>query len=167
MQWKQPSRTQNFIFTHFIITFIKRSVAWLNYTSHIQNRVLKYTAIWNKTMFSKADNYINEGCFQSTSSCGKYTYIGDLYLQKILILLYSLWNTEAAILVKIPLDANFLAFHWQSRFCVNEYIAKIDTKIICNIFSGRFDVHLQVIQPILKFQYLISFIKYPQVRHLK
>ena len=50
---------------------------------------------------------------------------------------------------------------------MNEYIAKIDTKIICNIFSGRFDVHLQVIQPILKFQYLISFIKYPQVRHLK
>ena len=40
-------------------------------------------------------------------------------------------------------------------------------KIIGNIFSGRFDVHLQEIQPILKFQYLISLIKYPQVRHLK
>ena len=34
-------------------------------------------------------------------------------------------------------------------------------------FSGRIDVHLQVIQPILKFLYLISLIKYPQVRHLK
>ena len=29
---------------------------------------------------------------------------------------------------------------------MNEYIAKIYTKIIGNIFSGRFDVHLQVIQ---------------------
>ena len=50
---------------------------------------------------------------------------------------------------------------------MNKYIAKIYTKTICNIFSGRFDVHLQVIQPILKFPYLISLIKYPQVRHLK
>ena len=33
---------------------------------------------------------------------------------------------------------------------MNEYIAKMYTKLICNIFSGRFDVHLQVIQPILK-----------------
>ena len=45
---------------------------------------------------------------------------------------------------------------------MNEYIAKINTKIIGNIFSGRFDVHLQVIQPILKFPYLISLIKYPK-----
>ena len=50
---------------------------------------------------------------------------------------------------------------------MNGYIAKINTKIIGNIFSGRFDVHLQVIQPILKFSCLISLIKYPQVRHLK
>ena len=27
---------------------------------------------------------------------------------------------------------HFLAFHRQSRFCLNEYIAKIHTKIICN-----------------------------------
>ena len=33
---------------------------------------------------------------------------------------------------------------------MNVNIAKIYTKIICNIFSSRFDVHLQVIQPILK-----------------
>ena len=44
---------------------------------------------------------------------------------------------------------------------MNEYKAKIHTKIICIIFSDRFDVHLQVIQPILKFPYLISLIKYP------
>ena len=33
---------------------------------------------------------------------------------------------------------------------MNEYIAKIYMKIICNIFSGRFDVHLQVILQILQ-----------------
>ena len=32
-------------------------------------------------MFSKADNNMNEECFQFASLCGKYTYIGDLYLQ--------------------------------------------------------------------------------------
>ena len=50
---------------------------------------------------------MNEGCFQSGSLCGKYPCIGDLYLQKILILLYILKNTEATILVKILLDATF------------------------------------------------------------
>ena len=124
-------------------------------------------------MFSKADNYMNDGCFQSASSRGKHPYIGELYLQQFLILLYILWNTEAVILVKILLDATFSAIHWQSnkvaksRFCVNECIAKISTKIIGNIFSGLLDVHLQVIQPILKFQHLTTLIKYPQVRHLK
>ena len=33
---------------------------------------------------------------------------------------------------------------------MNEYIAKIYTKIIGNIFSGRFDVHLQVKTAYLK-----------------
>ena len=85
-------------------------------------------------MFSKADNYMNEGCFQPASSCDKYPYIGDLYLLKSLILLDILWNTEAAILVTIHLMLHFMEFHWQSRFCINEYIAKFFTKIICNIF---------------------------------
>ena len=40
------------------------------------------------------------------------------------------------------------------------------TKIIGNFFSGRFDVHLQVIHSILTFPYLIALTKYPQVRHL-
>ena len=57
---------------------------------------------------------------------------------------------------------HFLVFIRQRRLCINEYIAKIYTKIICNIFSGRFDVHLQVVQSILKFPYLISSIKYPK-----
>ena len=41
------------------------------------------------------------------SSCGKYLYIGDLYLQIFLILLDIVWNSEAVILVKILLDATF------------------------------------------------------------
>ena len=119
-------------------------------------------------MFAKADNYMNEGCFQSASLCGKYPYIGDLYLQRFLVLLYILWNTEAAILVKILPDDTFLAFHSQRRLCVNEYIAKkLYENYLSRFFSGRFDVHLQVIQPILKFPYLISPIKYHQIRHLK
>ena len=112
-------------------------------------------------MFSKADNYMNEWCFRSASSCGKYPYIGDFYLQRFLILLYILWNTEAAILVKILLDATFSGILLTESFCVNKYIAKIYTKIICNIFSGRMDVHLQVLKPILLFPYLLSLIKYP------
>ena len=44
-------------------------------------------------MFSKADNYMDKGCFQSASLCGKYPYIGDLYLQKNFdIALYSMKN---------------------------------------------------------------------------
>ena len=50
---------------------------------------------------------MNEGCFQSDSSCGKYPYIGDLYLQKKMVLLHNLRNTEAVILVKILLNATF------------------------------------------------------------
>ena len=34
---------------------------------------------------------------------------------------------------------------------MNDYIEKMYTKIICNNSPGRFNVHLQVIQPILKF----------------
>ena len=58
-------------------------------------------------MFLKAGNYMKEGCFQSASLCGKYQYIGDLYLQIFLILLHILRNTEAAILVYVIPDANF------------------------------------------------------------
>ena len=53
---------------------------------------------------------MNEGCFQSASSRGKYPYIGELYLQKFSILLYILLNTEAVILVKILFDATFSGY---------------------------------------------------------
>ena len=36
--------------------------------------------------------------------------------------------------LKSSLMLHFLAFLWQSRFCVNKYIAKIHTKIIWKIF---------------------------------
>ena len=40
---------------------------------------------------------MNEGCFQSASSCGKYSYIGELYLQIFFdIALYSMkyWGCD-------------------------------------------------------------------------
>ena len=68
--------SQSLTFTQFIITFIKRSVSWLNKCKiadvqliiEFTQATFKYTAIRNKTMFSKADNYMNEGFFQSVSS---------------------------------------------------------------------------------------------------
>ena len=68
-------------------------------------------------MFSKADYYMNEGCFQSASLCGKYPYIGDLYLQLLfLVLLNILWNTEAAILVKILHEATLSGIQMTASF---------------------------------------------------
>ena len=67
-------------------------------------------------MFSKADNYMNEGYFQSVSSCGKYPYIGDVCLQNFLILLCVLRNTEAALLVKILRDATFSGISMTESF---------------------------------------------------
>ena len=67
-------------------------------------------------MFSKADNHMDEGYFQSASLCGKYQYICDLYLQKYLVLVYVLWNTEAAILVKILPDATFSGIPMTASF---------------------------------------------------
>ena len=50
---------------------------------------------------------MNEGCFQSVSSCVKYPNIDVIYLHIFLILLHVLWNTESDIFVKIFLDATF------------------------------------------------------------
>ena len=43
---------------------------------------------------------------------------------------------EAAILVKILIDATLSGIPL-SHFCLNDYIAKMFTKVICNISSGR------------------------------
>ena len=119
-------------------------------------------------MFSKADNYMNEGCFQSVFFRVVNTHILQIYTCKNFwyciifceIMRLSFWLKSYFML-------HFLALHWQSRFCVNEYIAKFIRKSFVVFFSGRFDVHFQVIQPILIFPYSILLIKYPQVRNLK
>ena len=72
-------------------------------------------------------------------------------MQKSLILLH---------LFKSSMMPHFLAFSSHSRFCVNNYIAKNEYEMSCNISSGRHDVRLQVIQSFLKFIYLFSLIKY-------
>ena len=56
-----------------------------------------------------------------------------------------------------------LAFSSHSRFCVNDYIAKMYTKIACNISSGRFDVRLQVMQPFLNFSCFFLTHKVPLI----
>ena len=68
-------------------------------------------------MFSKADNYMNEGCFQSASLCGKYPYISDLYLQIFwyCLILYD-YNTEATILIKILHEATFSGIQLTASF---------------------------------------------------
>ena len=50
----------------------------------------------------------------------------------------------------VPLS---LAISSHSRFCVNDYITKMYTKTTCCVFSGRFGVRLQVMQPFLHFSY--------------
>ena len=79
---------------------------------------------------------MNEGCFlQAASSCGKYPYIGYLYLQNILILLYILWNTEATILVKILLDATLSGIPLTESFLREQIHSKHLYENRCNIFS--------------------------------
>ena len=79
----------------------------------------------------------------------------------------SLLNTEAAILVKILLDTTLSGIPLTESFLRERQHSENVYEFFCNISSGRFDVHLQVIKPIFKFPYLISLIKYPQIRHLK
>ena len=59
---------------------------------------------------------MNKGHFQSASSCGKYPYIGDLYLQIFLILLDILSNTEVAIFANILLDATISVIQMTESF---------------------------------------------------
>ena len=60
----------------------------------------------------------------------------------------------------VPLS---LAFSSHSRFCVNDYIAKMYMKIACNISSGRYGDRLQVIHPFLKFSYFFLTHKVPLI----
>ena len=66
-------------------------------------------------------------------TCKKFWYCFIFYE----ILSLSFW-------LKSSLMLHFLAKHWPSRFCVNEYIAKFIRKSFVTFFSGRCDVHLQI-----------------------
>ena len=76
-------------------------------------------------------------------------------------------NSEAAILVKILPDTTFSGIPMTALFLHERIHSENLYENHLSRFSDRFDVHLQVIQPILKFSYLILPIKYPQIRHLK
>ena len=68
-----------------------------------------------------------------------------------------------SIWLKSTLVPFSLAFSSHSRFCVNDYIAKMYTKIACNIYSCRFDVRLQVMQPFLNFSCFFLTHKVPLI----
>ena len=53
---------------------------------------------------------MNEGYFQSASSCGKYPYIGDLYLQKMLCCFIIYEILSLSFWLKSSLMLHFLAF---------------------------------------------------------
>ena len=77
-------------------------------------------------MFSKADNYMNEGCFQSAFLRGKYPYISDLYLQKKFGIFYILYEIlRLPFWIKSSMKLHFLVVNLQRSFCMYEYIAKI------------------------------------------
>ena len=48
---------------------------------------------------------------------------------------------------------HFLVFGLHSPLCTNDYIARLYSKIAINISPGSYGVHVQVIQPFLKFPY--------------
>ena len=67
-------------------------------------------------------------------------------------------------MVKILLDAKFSGIIMTESFLRERiHSENLYGNHLENICSGRFDVHLQVKQPILKFPYS----NVPQVRHLK
>ena len=65
-------------------------------------------------------------------------------------------------MVRILHEATFSGIQLTASFCVNEYIAKIYTTIICNIFSDRFDNTADFEISIFNLTH-----KIPQIRHLK
>ena len=96
---------------------------------------------------------MNEGCFQSASLCGNNPYIGDLYLQKFLVLLYILWNTEAAILVKIlpeatfsciPLAASFLRERIHSENLYENHLSRFFWSLWCSFASNTADFEISI-----------------------
>ena len=68
-------------------------------------------------MFSKADNYMTEGCFQSVSSCGKNPYIGDLYLHFFLYCFIFYEILRLPFWLKSFLMLHFLTFHEELENC--------------------------------------------------
>ena len=90
-----------------------------------------------------------------------------IYLQKIWYCFIFYEILRLPFWLKSSLMLHFLAFHWQSRFCVNEYIAKIYMKIICNIFFWSLWCSFASITAYFKISIFNLAHKVPQVRHLK
>ena len=145
-----------------MITFIKMYVSWLYKCkiADVQLLILFTQATFKIGCWSTLWYEIKQ-CFQKQITTWKMD-VFSLLLRVVnihILVIYTCTNFWYCFIfyeiLRLPFwlksswMLHFLTFHWQSRFCVNEYMAKINTKIILNIFSGGFDVHLQVIQKIL------------------
>ena len=95
---------------------------WSTLRYEIKQYFQKQITTWTRDVFSLLLRVVNIHILE-IYTCKKCWCCFIIYE----ILRLSFW-------LKSSLMLHFLAFHWQSRFCANEYIAKIYMKIICNIF---------------------------------
>ena len=158
-----------------LITFIKRSVSWLNKCKIVVVKLLiQFTQATFKIGCWSTLRYEIKQCFQKQIT----TWTRDVFslLLRVvnihILVIYtckSFWYCfifyeilRLPFWLKSSLILHFLAFHWQSHFLRERIHSKNLYKLFATFCSGRFDFHLQVIQPILKFPYLIPLIKYPK-----
>ena len=116
--------------------------------------VLNYPAIRTKTVFSNSEYYMSCAYFQSVFSCGEYNYISMINICRHIVYCSNfreiMWSS---FWLRSSLMTNFFVFGCHSLLCTNDYIARLYSKIDFNVSSGSYGVHVQVIQPFLKFPY--------------
>ena len=114
-------------------------------------------------------------CFQKQeSTCGKHIFSLVLRAVNIYILVFDNFKNQryCVLFYEIMgppfwlffLDATFsdVQFSTLGRFCVNDYNAKIKTRIACNnFFSGRYGIRSQVTKAIFEFHYLFQSLRSP------
>ena len=110
-------------------------------------------------------------CFQKQkTTCDKHIFSLVLRAVTIYILVFNNFKNQRycvlfyeimgpPILLNSSLMPHSLALSSLDRFSVNDYNAKMKTRIACNNSSGRYGIRSQVIQPFSKFEYLFQSLK--------
>ena len=110
-------------------------------------------------------------CFQKQkTTCGKHIFSLVLRAVTIYILVFNNFKNERycvlfyeimgpPIWLNSSLMSHSLAFSSIGRFSVNDYNAKMKTRIACNNSAGRYGIRSQVTQPFSKFEYLFQSLK--------